>query len=135
MAKTYKVTVRLNNHKLSISKMRPHAFTLRSDKVAWYCPDARMKVDFGGGKGPSPFTWTSMDILQGDDTAYQVVNPVGITAYSLTIYHTDYEVVIDPEVDADGGDPGGMKKAAKKASRKKASRKSAGKRSKKARKK
>ena len=128
----YTINVTLNNHILTVNSMRQKAFTRRADEIVWHCPHAQMQVDF---KGPTPFTWSSQNIPSGSNNPHRVVNPVGISAYKLTIYHADYTVVIDPEVDADGGDPGGMKKAAKKASRKKASRKSASKPSKKARKK
>ena len=122
--KTVTITVKLSNHKLNINRMRAKAFTRVGDEIVWHCPNARMTVDFNYPGYPSPFTWTSKSIAKGSSTPWVVVNGVGLTKYTLTIHHADYTVVIDPEVDADGGDPGsqsGKKKAAKKKSAKKKS--------------
>ena len=129
--KTIIVNVTLNNHKLTIDKMRPKAYTRAGDEILWYCADARMKVDFDYPGQPSPFNWTSKTITQGSKVGGVVINPVRIVAYTLTIYHPDYQVVVDPEVESDGGDPGrraGKKKASKKSGKKKGARKSARKR-------
>ena len=123
-----KVKVTLKSHKLTVKTMRAKTYTMRGDEVIWNCPDARMLVDFTSPKGPTPFSWTTKNIPQGDTTPYAVVNPVGIVPYTLTLYHADYTVTIDPEVEADGGDPGGRKSARKKAAKK--AGKKAGKKSK-----
>jgi len=126
------VTVKLNSHKLSIDNMRPKAYTKRGDEIIWHCSDARMEVDFTKSLAGSPFPWTIMSIAKNTSTPHRALNPVRIAAYKLTIFHPDYTVVIDPEVDADGGDPDdrkrkpskkAAKKAAKKATKKSAKRK------------
>jgi hypothetical protein len=122
-----KVVVKLKDHKLSISHMRPRAFLKRNDEVWWVCEDASMDVAFDYPGQPSPLAQTSLHIPKGKIGA----GAVGVTAatvpYTLKINHPQYTVVIDPEVLIDGGDPGkGARKAAKKkAAKKKSARKSA----------
>ncbi len=126
--KTVTVTVRLNNFKLNINNMRPKAFTLADDEIVWHCSSARMKVDFNYPGYYSPFDWTSKIIPRNTRTPWTVEHPRGVTKYTLTIYHADGTVVVDPEVDADGGDPGRLS-SRKKASKKKGAKKKAGKKS------
>lgn len=125
MAK-HRVRVKLVDHKLSVSNMKPKAFHRRSDEVLWVCNDAPITIDFNYQGHPSPFGWTTKNIAKGVEDGGTVNPPAqrGIR-YTLTINHPDYSapVVIDPEVDVDGGDPGTgksvKKKAAKKSARKK----------------
>ena len=42
----HEIKVTLNGHKLTVTNLRPKAFTMRADEVIWNCPDARMLVDF-----------------------------------------------------------------------------------------
>jgi hypothetical protein len=122
MAK-HRIRVKLNGHKLSISNMRPKAFHRRGDEVVWICDDAPLKIDFDYPGKPSPFGWSSKRIAKGVEDGGAVNPPARRVPYKLTIDHPDYEVVIDPEVDVDGGDPGGGRRAKKKASKKSARKK------------
>jgi hypothetical protein len=126
-----KITVKLNSHKLSVDNMRLKLFTAQNDEVVWFCEDARMQVDFSPPKGPTPFASPILNIPRNDNTAHRAINPVNIVPYTLTIFHPDYTVTIDPEVDADGGPPGSGNAAVKKAAKKKAGKKNAGKKRKK----
>jgi hypothetical protein len=126
------VKVKLNNHKLTIEDVKK-GVKAGVDEMKWTAVGADVEVNFNYPEG-CPFQDSIFYIPAG--TSKKSGNPIPLTKkyrYTLTIIDPQYiggKIIVDPQVDVDGGPPGGgpKKAATKKGAKKAARRKSAGRR-------